>query len=311
MKAVCPLCKTQARHCFRSLDYNRRITDEQFDYYRCPACKLIFLSPMPADLGAYYPAVYYAVPASREQLETEAQNDRFKISIVRKFAARGRLLEIGPSRGKFALLAKQAGFEVEVFERDRDCCSFLRETLGVKVIHGDDPSEGLRNADEYDVIALWHVIEHLPDPWKALKSISEKLKTGGILVIAAPNPGAFQFSLLKSYWTHVDAPRHLSLIPLPLLKKQAKSHGLATLWSTTRDKGSSECSYSGWKDSFGNMAGRGPRRKKLRRLGGLMSLLATPIEHVNGLGSAYTVVFRKEAPEEKESCRVSITPLEK
>lgn len=293
MKASCPLCKIQAHHCFRSADYNRKITDEYFDYYRCPSCKLIFLSPVPDGLGKYYSKEYYAVPVSREQLEKEAERDRFKIDIIRKFAARGRLLEIGPSRGLFAMLAKHAGYEVEVLERDRECCVFLRDTIGVKAIHGDDLAEGLKNSDRYDVIALWHVIEHLPEPWNALRTISEKLLPGGILVISAPNPEAFQFRVLKSYWTHVDAPRHLSLIPLALLRKQAQLQGLVTLWSTTRDKGSIECNRSGWKDSLESAAGRGLRRKTYRRLGRLMSVIAMPIEHLNGVGSAYTVVFRK------------------
>jgi SAM-dependent methyltransferase len=294
MKASCPLCRIQARHCFRSTDHNRKITGEYFDYYRCPSCELIFLSPIPDDLAKYYPTEYYAVPASHEQLEKEALRDRYKIDIVRRFAAQGRLLEIGPSRGKFALLAKNAGYEVEVLERDRDCCVFLRDTIGIKAIHGDDPEEGLKDTDNYDVIALWHVIEHLPEPWKALRTISEKLSPGGILVISTPNPRAFQFRMLKSYWTHVDAPRHLSLIPLALLRKQAQLQGLVTLWSTTRDKGSLECNRSGWKDSLENAAGRGSLRKKYRKLGRLMSVLAVPIEYLNGMGSAYTVVFRKE-----------------
>lgn len=293
MKASCPLCNIQAHHYFRSADHNRKITDEHFDYYRCPSCKLVFLSPIPNDLSKYYPTEYYAVPVSLEQLEKEAFRDRYKIDIVRRFAAKGRLLEIGPSRGKFALLAKHAGYEVEVLERDRECCVFLRDTIGVKAIHGDDLAEGLKNSDRYNVIALWHVIEHLPEPWNALRTISEKLLPGGILVISAPNPEAFQFRVLKSYWTHVDAPRHLSLIPLALLRKQAQLQGLVTLWSTTRDKGSIECNRSGWKDSLESAAGRGLRGKTYRRLGRLMSVIAMPIEHLNGVGSAYTVVFRK------------------
>ncbi len=294
MKIFCPLCKKPSSLFFRTKDYNRKITRETFYYYSCPLCKLIFLSPIPVDMGKYYPDTYYAVPSSYEQLEKASQGERYKINIVQQFVNKGRLLEIGPAYGGFTFLAKQAGFEVEALEMDRNCCKFLQDVVGIKTINSNDPAEDLRNSEKYNVIALWHVIEHLPAPWKTLKAISGKLLPGGILVIAAPNPDAFQFHILGRFWPHVDAPRHLSLIPLSLLQHEIGLFGLKTIWSTTSDKGTLGWNIFGWEVFFSNLASRGFFRKNFRRIGWAISKLVAPIERINGLGSAYTAVFMKE-----------------
>lgn len=294
MTIFCPQCTKESNLFFSAIDYNRRISLEIFDYNKCPSCNLIFLTPIPNDLSKYYPATYYSVPLSYEQLEKIAQQDKYKIKIVQQFFTTGRLLEIGPAHGKFSLLAKQAGFEVEALERDSDCCNFLHDVVGIKVINSNNPSEGLRNTKKYNVIALWHVLEHLPNPWETLETLAEKLLPGGVLVIAAPNPEAFQFKVLGRFWTHLDAPRHLSLIPLSLLQKRAQVLGLKTVWSSTADDGSLKLNVIGWQDSFANFASRGFFRKRLRALGKFISMFTSPIERINGLGSAYTAVFQRK-----------------
>ncbi len=226
MKATCPQCSQVSKLFFQTRDFNRKITREKFHYFRCSSCSLIFLSPIPQDLGKYYPNDYYSIPSSLVELARIAEAEHYKIDIVKQFSARGRLLEIGPAFGSFLYLAKQSGFNAEAIEMDPKCCKFISETIGIKAIQSNDPSETLKQSiEEYDIIALWHVIEHLPDPLKTLKAILRRLKPGGILVIAAPNPEAFQFRVLGRFWPHVDAPRHLNLIPLSLLSKEMSPMG--------------------------------------------------------------------------------------
>jgi SAM-dependent methyltransferase len=294
MRKICPLCKKESSFYFRAKDYNRRISQETFNYYRCQSCELIFLWPIPVNLDDYYPKQYYSIPVSLEQLEARADGERYKIEIVQSFVSSGRLLEIGPAYGSYTYLAKQAGFEVEAIEMDSECCQFLKDVVGVKTINSKDPSEALQTLDKYDVITLWHVIEHLPDPWSTLKSIAEKLLPGGILVIAAPNPDAFQFHVLGRYWPHVDAPRHLELIPLPLLIKQMQSLDLNTIWTTTSDQGTLGWNIFGWEVFFANISNLRFINRRLRKIGRLISKMLSPIERMNGRGSAYTAVFRKE-----------------
>jgi 2-polyprenyl-3-methyl-5-hydroxy-6-metoxy-1,4-benzoquinol methylase len=294
MRATCPLCKQDSRLHFRTRDLNREITREIFNYYRCSSCNLIFLSPIPVDLGKYYPNSYYPIPSSISELTKSAEAERYKIDIVRQFASSGRLLEIGPAYGAFIYLAKKAGFDAEAIEMDPKCCRFISETIGAKSIQSNDPSEALKNVENYNVIALWHVIEHLPDPWKTFEAISNKLQPGGILVIAAPNPDAFQFRVLGRYWPNVDAPRHLKLITLSLLTKQMLSLGLRPIWSSTTDNGTLGWNIFGWVHFFTNITNLRYIKTGLAIIGRITSIILGPIERLKGLGSAYTVVFQKE-----------------
>ena len=295
MKKNCPYCRTESPLYFQSRDYNRRITHDVFDHYRCPQCELIFIEPIPVNLADYYPESYHFVPESSAYLEAGSEPERYKIEIVQRFSGKGRLLEIGPSYGSFTYLAKKAGFEVEAIEMNARCCRFLNDVVGARAINSDDPIGALQHLEPYDVIALWHVIEHLPDPWVMLDAICANLKPGGIVVLAAPNPDAFQFHLMGRYWPHVDAPRHLTLIPIELLAAKLEALGMKAELITTTDKGSLGWNTFGWEFFFANLSSQSYIKKALRLAGRLVSLLFSPIERMEGRGSAYTMVFRKVA----------------
>jgi len=293
MKKSCPYCHAESPLYFQSKDYNRNISQETFDHYHCPQCELIFIAPIPANLADYYSETYHFIPESSDYLAAGSEPERYKIEIVEQYIGKGRLLEIGPSYGSFTYLAKKAGFEVEAIEMNARCCQFLNEVVGVNAINSDDPIEVLKQAEPYDVIALWHVIEHLPDPWRMLDAIYAKLNPGGIVVLAAPNPDAFQFHLMGHYWPHVDAPRHVSLIPMKLLVRKLEGLGMKAELLTTTDKGSIGWNDFGWSFFFSNLSSFFHVKRVLHHIGRMLSLLLSPIEKMEGKGSAYTVVFRK------------------
>lgn len=294
MNANCPQCRRESPVHFIVGDLNRNITDEIFDYYRCPVCGVIFLWPIPTDLGKYYPNHYYHIPASLQEFAAVAELQRHKIETVTRFVSRGRLLEIGPSYGSFAYLAKQTGFEVEAIEMDEACCRFMNDVLGVHANHSTDMEAAVRDSGPYNVIALWQVIEHLPDPWSTLDLIVQRLEPGGLLVVATPNPNALQFRILGRLWAHVDAPRHLELIPSRTLVEYVQQLGLNPLLITTTDEESIRCNVFGWETSLSNFSGRRYTRAGLRLIGNTISRILAPIERAEGRGSTYTAVFRKE-----------------
>lgn len=293
MKKTCPYCQTASSFYFRSKDYNRNITQETFDHYRCPKCELIFIDPIPANLSGYYPETYHSIPDSSAYLEAGSEPERYKIEMVQRFIRKGRLLEIGPSSGSFTYLAKKAGFEVEAIEMSERCCSFLNEVVGVHAINSDDPVKILQQSEPYDVIALWHVIEHLSNPWVTLDAICASLKPGGIMVLATPNPDAIQFHLMGRYWPHADAPRHLMLIPMKLLVEKMEDLGMKAELVTTTDFGSIGWNTFGWEFFFANLGSQFHIKRALRLIGRLVSLFFSPLEKCEGKGSAYTMIFRK------------------
>jgi 2-polyprenyl-3-methyl-5-hydroxy-6-metoxy-1,4-benzoquinol methylase len=290
---ACPQCRQASPLAFRAKDFNRRLSSEVFDYYRCPACHLIFLSPIPANLGSYYPQDYYTLPQTTQRLDRIAEALRYQIELVRRFVPTGRLLEIGPAYGAFAHLAKKAGFDVEAIEMDQRCCAYLSEVVGVRAINSDDPAGVLPTLEQKDVIALWHVVEHLPDPWTVLERAAERLRPGGILLVAAPNPDASQFRLLRSHWPHLDAPRHVELIPARLLIRRLASAGLEAVLVTTNDQGGRGWNVFGWQKSLVNLSNNRRMQWLMWRVGWVFGKAVGVLESGEMKGSTYTMILRK------------------
>lgn len=274
-------------------DFNRRITNAMFDYYRCKACSLIFLSPIPDNLSDYYPPSYYQFPPELEDFASLIQSQQYKVDLVQQFMATGRLLEIGPGPGDFALLMKRAGFAVDTIEMDERCCQFLREVINVNAIHNADTLAALQPLGQYDVIALWQVIEHLPNPWSVLDALIDHIAPGGILVIAAPNPYSLQFRLFRRFWTHIDAPRHLELIPTRLLTQRLESHGLRPVLRTTTDPGSLGWNTFGWHMSLRNLFSNRAGRFNMRVPARIIEEIMRPVERTGLRGSTYTLIFQR------------------
>lgn len=286
----CPLCGGASAPAFTTTDRNRGLSDERFHYRRCQSCGVLFLANVPEDLGRFYPGEYYAPP---EELERAAKADSYKLELIRPHVSAGRLVEIGPGAGAFAFGARAAGFEVTAIEMDAGACEHLRAVVGVDAVQSSAPHEALASLPPSRAVAMWHVLEHLPQPWLCLESIVENLEHGGVAAIAVPNADSLQLELLGPRWPHVDAPRHLFLYPPALLLGRAAGLGLELVTLTTTDPGSLVCNRFGWRAAFVR-----PGMSKLRAGAALAFGLGAhatigPLERRGLRGSAYTAVFRK------------------
>lgn len=276
-------------------DDNRHVTDESFPYYRCSACGLLFLQPVPPNLPDYYPADYHYYPNSIDELLASANvHEQYKVDILRRFVPAGDVVEIGPGVGGFAILAKRAGYRVRVIEVNERCCEFMRTTLEIDAVHSWDEVGALAAQAPADAIAMWQVLEHLPDPFRLLEVAADRLKPGGTLIVAMPNPEAFQFRVLGAKWVHLDAPRHVVLIPPGLLAEEAARLGLEHLWTTTNDPGSVAWNRFGWEWSLPNAFPR-VNRARMMHLGQRLSRWLRAADEREGRGSAYTAVLRRPA----------------
>jgi 2-polyprenyl-3-methyl-5-hydroxy-6-metoxy-1,4-benzoquinol methylase len=284
----CRFCNGESERVFDASDRNQRVSDEQFSYHRCRRCGTVFLLEIPPDLGRYYPPTYYPPLPRGAELDRRARVHKWRIDLVRAHASSGRLIEVGASAGFFAHLAKNAGFEVTAIEMDPRCCAHLREVVGVEVVESDDPATALGALDEANAIALWHVLEHVDRPAELLAAAAAALVPGGVLVVATPNLGSLQFRLLGARWPHVDAPRHLALVPLATLEERMAELGLEREAVTTTDP-AGEYEAFGWQ---GLLPGRA-RGHVAHLTGRLIGLIARPVERRNLNGSALTAVFRK------------------
>jgi 2-polyprenyl-3-methyl-5-hydroxy-6-metoxy-1,4-benzoquinol methylase len=276
------------------MDFNRRLASSKFTYNQCTDCGSLALAVPPLDLDRYYPNDYYALPSSLQDLAVIAERERYKLDIVKKFVRGGRLLEIGPAVGGFAYLAKEAGFNVDTVEMDDRCCQFLRDVVGVGATHTSDARTVLQMSPPLQVVAMWHVVEHLVDPMETLEAAAGALAPEGMIVLGAPNPASVQMAVFKARWAHLDAPRHLQLIPASYIRKRALEWGLTTVLETTTDPGGLGWNAFGWKVSLDHVAAAfGLHFPEL--VAKVICRFARPIERRGLRGTAYTLVLRKEA----------------
>jgi 2-polyprenyl-3-methyl-5-hydroxy-6-metoxy-1,4-benzoquinol methylase len=291
----CPDCAGPAPALLRTSDLNRRVTETEFTYRRCASCGLVFLDPIPADLARYYTRDYYAVPSGKASLEAQALVERMKVGIVHRHMPDGRLVEVGAGYGAFMQAASAAGYNVTGIEMDPVSCKFIASELGLPTVNTTDIDGELRRRGPWDVIALWHIIEHLEDWCATLAAAAETLAPGGVLVLAAPNPGALQFRILGRRWVHLDAPRHLQLIPLTVLLQRAASLGLRPLEAGTARGASFGWNMFGWQASLAHLRpGREPGR--LARAASLaLGYAFDPLERFSRWGSTYIVVLQRPA----------------
>lgn len=288
----CPFCGGPGEAALRTTDRNRRIGRDRFTYLRCRGCRTLFLADPPDDLGAHYDEEYFVLPPL-EALRAEAARESWRMDLLRPFASGGRLVEVGPGNGIFAVQARDAGFDTVTIERDPGACAYLRETVGVEAIESDAPEEVLPGLGPCRAIALWHVLEHLPRPAALLEAAAEALEPGGALLVAVPNPDSLGLRVLGRRWPHIDAPRHLALIPSDALVERAAALGLETALLTTDDPGARHWNRFGWEFALRSTRSRHPRVVAARAAAAVIAAALSPLERRPGRGSAYTVVLRK------------------
>jgi glycosyltransferase involved in cell wall biosynthesis len=290
---TCALCGSKTISLFTAIDENRRISKVPYAYLKCLECRGIFLEKPPIDLGRYYQSSYYLIP-TRKKLQKLADKNHNKIDTVLRFAKRGSLLEVSPAFGVFAWQAKQSGFEVDAIEMDVRCCEYLQGSLGIKVTQSEYPELAMKAMHQHEVIAIWHGLEHLSDPLAFLRAAATNLKRGGVLVIATPNPDAWQFKIMGRHWPHLDAPRHLTLIPLTWLTRHAVALGLEQVYLTSDDSDARVWNRFGWQRLLMNRFSNKLMQRAMSILGFALSLIMAPFDRKNFGGSAYTVVYKKK-----------------
>lgn len=290
--SACPLCAGTSPVAFRTRDRNRGLSAVDFTYRRCETCGTLWLENVPDDLSPYYPDDYYGRP-DRDRLRELGAGEAYRMGFVAPYVSGGRLTEIGPGFGIFAVQAVDAGFDVTVIEMDRAMCDHLEATLGVTAICSAAPQDALVDLPASRVIAMWHVLEHLPDPWAALEAAAANLEPGGTIVIAVPNPEAFGARFLKGRWPHVDAPRHLFLIPARTLSARAAGLGLETVLVTADDEAARHWNAFGWHYALRRPQSRWLAHRAAQAAGTAIATALAPVERRGLRGAAYTMVLRR------------------
>jgi SAM-dependent methyltransferase len=110
-------------------------------------------------------------------------------------------------------------------ELSAQSAGYARDILGIDVRTCDLPEMGLPGSS-VDLMILWHVLEHLPDPDHLLREVARLMRPGGAVVVAVPNFGSAEARLAGPRWFHLDVPRHLTHFTRPSLEAMLRHAGL-------------------------------------------------------------------------------------
>ncbi len=210
----CPVCNHSPIHTIH--------VKNGYHIGKCDSCSLLLVRnpPTKQELLALYSfdAGYHKEFETNHELQREKLSTaRYDLNMMEKHLNRqtpGSLLDIGCSTGFFLRVAQEKGWHCKGVELSKDTAKIASEKYSLDVFQGELAEQPFRE-EEFDVITLWDVIEHLEDPLKTLNDIQHILKKDGIIVFRTPNAdGLFpvlslSIAGLTGQWPHATPPGHL------------------------------------------------------------------------------------------------------
>ncbi len=128
-----------------------------------------------------------------------------KVSLINSFhPEKGRLLDIGAGTGDFLATAKANGWQITGLEPSEKA----RNSAISKGVSFENDINNIEN-QSFDVVTMWHVLEHVPNIEQQIKDLKRLLKPNGTIIIAVPNFKSFDANYYKEFWAAYDVPRHL------------------------------------------------------------------------------------------------------
>ena len=240
---ICDVCKSsQFEVLFHAKDYEYGVPGT-WKIVRCKSCGLLAQDPLPAqsEIGNFYPPSYSAYNSNNVigwMFKVVFAQDARRIS--RLVPPGSSILDVGCGNGAALLAIRHLGFSrLAGLEIDPAAAQRARE-LGLDVRCGE-----LLDCDftdeNFDLIRMGHVIEHVLDPMATLRRAYRLLKPGGILMGETPNSDCLDYRIFKKYWGALHIPRHTFIFDDQNLRRALEhsdfvhvemSYGLRTVgWS--------------------------------------------------------------------------------
>lgn len=222
----------------RPLDAFHLPNGDVFPLVQCAGCGVQAIFPQPSDdvLARYYSPEYYG--ASRKKFISPVaaavawfQGHRARLA-ARFLPAGGSVLDVGCGNGGFLINMKKLGFQVQGTEWTAHSAARVGAEHGI-AIHAGDLLDLNLSGQSFDLITMWHVLEHVQRPYETLRRIHELLKPGGGVMLAVPNAESRQARNFGTAWLHYDPPRHLFDFGCSSLDRLLNIAKFKTTWSTT------------------------------------------------------------------------------
>jgi 2-polyprenyl-3-methyl-5-hydroxy-6-metoxy-1,4-benzoquinol methylase len=199
------------KHFLTVIDHS--VSKEIFELYYDQELDMLITSPQPSleNLGSYYESNdYISHTDSKRSLFEKAYHFVKGVALKNKLnlinncsSAKGNLLDIGAGTGDFLLTAKQNGWSaigVEPSEKAKGIA------IGKGIKFSDSTQE--LESNSFDVITMWHVLEHVPNLEIQIKELKRLVKSNGTIIIAVPNFKSYDANYYGKFWAAYDVPIH-------------------------------------------------------------------------------------------------------
>jgi 2-polyprenyl-3-methyl-5-hydroxy-6-metoxy-1,4-benzoquinol methylase len=228
----CPICNSHNfKDIFKSKDYTS--SNEIFQLIKCDNCSLIITSPRPNEenIRKYYESIDYISHSAKTEsffnkIYFLARNIAItnKRKLIEQYNPVGKLLDIGCGTGSFIRYMKQNEWEPTGVEPSAKARKIAQETA-IDIV---EKIEDIKD-QKFNVITMWHVLEHIHDVNKTILKIKELLKSDGTLFIAVPNYKSYDAKYYTTTWAAYDVPRHLWHFSQEIIKKLLQKHNLEVI----------------------------------------------------------------------------------
>lgn len=237
-RPTCPLCGS-GRTAFERECKDFLVSGEMFSLHRCVDCGFLYTYRLPreSDAQRYYDSPDYT-PHSTESRGWMMRAVRFvrhvirepgKLRYIRRLTGlhAGTMLDIGCGTGEFPAFMQRHGWTVTCTEPNAKIRNHCRDHFKLNV--GDNDLLANLPPASFDVVTLWHVLEHVYDIHATMASVSKLLRAEGVAFIAVPNYDSPEAASYGSDWSIYEVPRHPSHFSPVTLTRLAGMHGMRVI----------------------------------------------------------------------------------
>lgn len=216
----CPLCKANDALEIMSVYDWYNFNGGPFTFVRCQECGLTYLNPRPSgsELLTYNHTMWERWSVTEESRDLIGSPElalqtypEIIDELIKRKPEKGKLLEVGSGQGGFLKACQMQGWDVYGLDISEECIAYVRNKHGIKNALVADLLDAGYVDNQFDVVILNHLIEHLANPQEYIKEIHRILKPTGILCISTPNIDGQSAKIFGKYWQGLFVPLHLVL----------------------------------------------------------------------------------------------------
>jgi 2-polyprenyl-3-methyl-5-hydroxy-6-metoxy-1,4-benzoquinol methylase len=204
----CPICEATSR--------KELIVLEQWRIEKCRQCSIGILDPMPEkqELKRFYNRAYFedqyddGLEPGTEAFQRRISQEDHRLRMFRRIKKSGALLDLGCGLGYFLYACRRAGYQVQGADLSVSLAEYVEKRLQIPMIVAELEELDFPTAS-FDIITMWHFLEHTRNPSLCIQRVGRWLKPDGVMVIDVPNYESTDATKYWADWVGWQVPFHL------------------------------------------------------------------------------------------------------